>query len=184
MSVTTGDSPYCTPATLLDVVDANQIADTLLDNGQRPSRAAMLDSTSEAGRKLLRKCREASGAFESYLLARGHYAASDLADVVAASGNTAALVEGIVGQVALLCCLQRRQPVAADFEAVAGAKLVLEALEALRVGERELGVSENVAAGEGIGVLPLASADEYGRTHGALVSGSRRLFGKRAADCG
>lgn len=181
MSIDTQTGPYCTPTVLLDVVDANQVADCLMDNGSRPSRAAMLDATSEAGRKLARKCREGSGLLESFLLARGRFSSNDLAELVANNGNIGALVSSLAGQVTLLFCLQRRQPVAAEFEKIPGAKLVMEALEALRKGERELGEEANIAAGEGTAAFPLYTPPA---NHGKTVYRNSRVFGARSGDIG
>lgn len=146
----TGAAPYCTPAALLTHKDANAVADTLADDGSRPSRSAMLDPASAVGAVLARICQRASGDFEAALVGRGRYAPGDLAALLADNENMAALIEGVVADVAYLRLVGRRQPVAAKVEDVPSAKLAIETLEQLRVGERDLGFVENAAAGEGM----------------------------------
>lgn len=139
---------YCSAADLFVYHDWEQVAD-FLKAGQapRPSKADLLNSSSEAGAALARYLLLGAGRIESMCLIGRRYSPEDLQALHAtATASREALVK-LNADLAFWYCAQRRQPGTADPKAVPGALEAAELLKALRDGEAVFGFEETADAG-------------------------------------
>lgn len=163
-------SPYCTVALFFDYHDAAQVGDMIRDgDGPRPTRARMLDGTSDEYARINRLLLAASGELEGACFVGKRYTTEDLA---ALTGSGAARLQKLVADLAFWTLAQRRQPGSADPDQVPGAKQALEELDRLRNGERIFPTSEAANAG-----LPSVSEPDVSQQIDPLVSNASRLFG-------
>lgn len=166
-----GANPYLTAARLWLYRDARPVLDLLADDDTRPTRSDAEDATTDAGKVLAAALAAASGDVEQHAMDGGKYLPEDLAAIVTAGGNGAALVERLIATLAFWHLTQRRYPAASPEDA--GATAALDNLKALRAGEVIFGTVEAVAAGNE-SVTTLDPGDNR-RT----VRAAARLFGNR-----
>lgn len=175
--VVTNSTSYLSAVNFLDHADWRLVADWCGDgDGPRPSRAALLDSTSEPGRVMALALLTASGELESYCLRAGLYSPTDLA---ALTGATKAFRDKVIAGIALWDLANRRNPGAADPKSVPGAILAGDAMEALRVGERIFGLA-SVRDSAGSEAVAAYVADSLSSTR--TVYRAARFFGSRTRE--
>lgn len=130
----TSSAPYCDGTTFIKIVDANAIADLVLDDGTREASPATHANVTQA---LLR----ASGEVEMACQVGKKYSPTDLSGL---EGAAQAALQGLVADLAFWHLLKRRYPMVEPTEAY---KSAMETLERLRLGERIFGTEENSDAG-------------------------------------
>lgn len=170
----TSATPYCTTARLLDYCDWTLVADWAADpsspNEPRPTRAALLDATSDAGKIVARFLAAGASDIEQACFARGMYVPADLA---ALTGNAAVGLEKLNAGLTLWGLANRRNPGSADMAKIPGAKAALDTLEALRKGEKVFPLAAQIDAGSGMDAVPFVDGTDPNR----LVNRLSRLFG-------
>jgi hypothetical protein len=143
-------TPYCSAAELFNRHDWRMVADLINDgDGPRPTYAATLNSAVLAAILM-----DASGELESACVAGERYTPTDLQAMLdddrAGPGLLVAgagLITALVAHLAFWRLCQRRMPLSGDPTKVPGAKQALDALEALRKGERIFPFQESADAG-------------------------------------
>jgi hypothetical protein len=174
-AITTTATPYCSPADLLDYVDARTVGDCLQDKTDepRPSRAAILDPTSPAGTRLNTLLLAASGELEEACVGGAGYSPADLASL---TGATQASLKRVVAGLAVLALYARRQPTAEIPPIVQYAQ---ERLEKLGKGERVFGLVPATEAA--VGFEPITQVETVDpRVERRTVTNAQRYFGNRA----
>lgn len=162
-------SSYLTAARFFYYHDWEQIADMLRDgDSPRPSKLALLDSTSEPGTMLIAALLAACGELESACFCRRIYSAEDLQ---ALTGSGKGRMEKIVADLCYWTLCQRRQPGSADPKKVPGADQALAELDRLRNGERIFGFLDVAAAG-----IPSVSSPDASQWQNGMADAGR-LFG-------
>ncbi len=143
MTPLTSATSYCTPAELLARKDWRGIADAINDtDGPRPGMAQVLTSTTVAAALL-----DASGELESACITGDRYLPTDLQAMLTNGGAGAGLLISLVASLAWWRLYARRMPVTANPEDVASARIAMEMLDKLRLGERVFPFQEAAAAG-------------------------------------
>lgn len=178
MTPRTTATPYCSAAVMLVYHDWQQVADLVRDGmGPRPTRAAILDSTTTEGGILASTLLSASGELESACVVGKRYAPADLSGL---TGAALALLQSTVAHLAFWRLSQRRQPVSADPSKVPGALQALSLMQMLRDGERIFPTDEAADAGLPEAVDTFAANNANRETR--LVFKARPFFGFRSSD--
>lgn len=167
---------YASPADTFVYHDWQQVADVLRDGDDpRPTRAGLLDSTSDAGAMLVRFLKLASGEIESACLVGQRYTPSDLA---ALTGAGAELLKKLTADLCFYRLTERRQPASSDPKQIPGAASALTTLQMLESGERVFPFTETADAGIGPDVVePRPSEDGP-----MVVRRAAKLFGTHGTD--
>lgn len=174
-TVTTSATPYCTAADLLVHVRWQLVADWVCDTeGPRPTRASLLDSANVHGAVVLAKLKAASGKLESACLRGGLYT---VADLQALTGSTLEYLKEVVAGLVILGYASRSQPAGAEAKQIPAAQTALEAMEALRKGERVFGLAAQIDAGAGMEAIEFVVDD--GTDPRRTVTQAGRFFGNR-----
>lgn len=143
-------------------------------DGPRPTRAAVLDSTSGPGAIVAAALMSASGELEAACVVGKRYAPADLSGL---TGAGLALLQSLVAHLAFWRLSQRRQPMSADPSKVPGAMQSLEMMAMLRDGERIFPTDEAADAG----VMDSVDTTRNNTTNlgRRVVNEASRLFGVR-----
>lgn len=174
-TVLTSATAYATAADLFTYCDWTIVADALRDDdGPRPGKATLLDTASDTGARLAALCLAGTGDLLAACQARGQYAPADLA---ALTGATLGKLKATCAGLTLARVFGRRWPATGKPDELPAVKDAKDMLERLRVGEHVFGLAENIAAGEGLGTLPLNAT---GYRNGVVVTEAGRFFGSRS----
>jgi hypothetical protein len=168
----TASTPYLTATRLLDYIDEEIVKDLLrTGDAPRPTRLAVLDSTTVEGARLLRILLAVSGRIEGECLVGNRYRPVDLA---ALTGAGLARLEDIHARLVHLALAGGKQPNAASVRNVPGAEDALKALELLRGGQAIFSLTE--AGDAGLPATTTPDANLFMDGNGAIPAASR-LFG-------
>jgi hypothetical protein len=160
---------YCTPAQALMYHDARQWGDWLKDDDTRESATNILsDATMQEA------LNNASGIVESACTVAQRYSPSDLNLILSANGMSAALIRGLVAEIAFFIVMRRRR---ADAEAPPSVVDALALLERIRLGEAVFGILEVMQAGNP--TLQALQANDY-QTLNLANDQAAPYFGRRA----
>jgi hypothetical protein len=134
---------------------------------------ALLDSTSDAGARVVQALLAASGLVEAACTHGQKYQPTDLATL---TGASAAHLQRMTAGLAFGSLMERRQPAAADRAKVAAVGEADKLLERLRLGEHVFGMVENQNAAERMDGLRNDDVD-YTPDPNDLVIRANRYFG-------
>lgn len=167
---------YCTATQFFTFYDYRLVADLVRDNnGQAPTRAALLDSDDQGGATVASALLAASGLLEAAVTQGNRYLAADLG---ALTGASQAHLQRVVAGLAIQLILDRRPTASLKPDLLSAVKEANRMLDALRTGENVFGLAETQTAAQRMDGLRWANADPQVVANSVVTSASR-YFGNR-----